>query len=286
DAAVVDSAWRGCSGCRSATCAPHESWRCGDARHADGGATRTPGGCLRNAVRQTVPGVHDRAPRGSAGDGGRTFRHGRRRRGNRDLPPGVGRGRRPASRDQATAHATRGACETLMPLDGSTENAGFTPDPDTDMRIDLMASRSLGRAATLLTPLFAAAFSISCASGAGGQAGAGAGDAPRPSAESSVGDPREGLDAGWMDAEEAARNLELVAHVPRPDGFVNPQRPGDFGYANSDMAFRDELVFVGNFNGFQIYDISDPSEPSLRTAFVCPGGQGDLSVHGDLLFMS
>jgi hypothetical protein len=52
------------------------------------------------------------------------------------------------------------------------------------------------------------------------------------------------------------------------------------------MAFRGDLVFVGSFNGFQVYDVSDPANPVLRTAVVCPGGQGDLAVHGDLLFMS
>jgi hypothetical protein len=99
-------------------------------------------------------------------------------------------------------------------------------------------------------------------------------------------DPRVGLEAGWMDAGEASRGLELVANEPRPEGFYNPDLAGDYGYSNSDLAFRGDLVFVGNFNGFQVYDVSDPSRPVLRSAVVCPGGQGDLSVHGDLLFMS
>ena len=99
-------------------------------------------------------------------------------------------------------------------------------------------------------------------------------------------DPRVGLGAGWMDAESAISNLELVSHTPRPTGFVNPQQPGDFGFANSDLAFRGDLVFMGNFNGVQIYDISNPAAPVLRSTIVCPGGQGDVSVHGDLLFMS
>jgi len=99
-------------------------------------------------------------------------------------------------------------------------------------------------------------------------------------------DPRIGLGAGWMDAEEASWNMELLANVPRPDGFYDPDNVGNLNLANSDMAFQGDLVFVGNFHGFLIYDVSDPGNPMLRTSVVCPGGQGDLSVYGDLLFMS
>ncbi|MBA3891054.1 MAG: hypothetical protein H0X64_11035, partial [Gemmatimonadaceae bacterium] len=99
-------------------------------------------------------------------------------------------------------------------------------------------------------------------------------------------DPRIGLRAGWNDAGSAISNLQLLAHRTRPAGFVNPQDMGDFGVANSDIAFRGNLAFQGNFNGFQVWDISTPANPRLRTSFVCPGGQGDLSVHGNLLFMS
>lgn len=99
-------------------------------------------------------------------------------------------------------------------------------------------------------------------------------------------DPRVGLEAGWMDAGEAAAGMELLANLPRPEGFVNPENPGAFAVANSDLAFRGDYVFVGNFNGFQVYDVSDPTNPTLRAAVVCPGGQGDVSVHGNLLFMS
>ena len=62
--------------------------------------------------------------------------------------------------------------------------------------------------------------------------------------------------------------------------------PGNFGFVNSDLAFTGDTAVVGNFNGFQFYDISDPTDPTLSGSFVCPGGQGDVSVYGDLLFMS
>ncbi|GAA4585205.1 hypothetical protein GCM10023194_27220 [Planotetraspora phitsanulokensis] len=99
-------------------------------------------------------------------------------------------------------------------------------------------------------------------------------------------DPRIGLGAGWLDAQQAASGLELLAHQDRPEGFYQPSNPGNLSYANSDMAFSGKYAFVGNFNGFNIYDISAPSNPVLTTSVVCPGGQGDMSVYGNLLFMS
>jgi hypothetical protein len=123
-------------------------------------------------------------------------------------------------------------------------------------------------------------------------------------------DPRVGLKAGFRDAGTAARNLELIASLPKPEGFFNPSMPaGDstpperdpkepepatppkmpssfLGFANSDMAFQKNHLFIGNFNGFNIYDIENPRKPKLITSVVCPGGQGDMSVHGNLLVMS
>ena len=99
-------------------------------------------------------------------------------------------------------------------------------------------------------------------------------------------DPRVGLGAGWMDAEEAISNLELVGHQDRPPGFFIADDPGFPPLKNSDLAFRDDLAFVGNYNGFNIYNIADPANPELVTSVVCPGAQGDISVYGDLLFRS
>ena len=102
----------------------------------------------------------------------------------------------------------------------------------------------------------------------------------------SRGDPRVGLKPGWTDAGEAISNLRLVAHRSRPEGFGNPANRGDFGVANADLAFRGDLLFLGGFHGVQIWDIGTPANPTLRARLVCPGGQGDVSVHGNLLFMS
>jgi hypothetical protein len=119
--------------------------------------------------------------------------------------------------------------------------------------------------------------SFSSAAGASAQATGSAGSAA---------DPRVGLGAGWMNAKEAARNLELVAHRPRPEGWFNPAQMGDFAFANADLAFSGNYILQGGYNGFQVWEVSTPSSPTLRASFVCPGGQGDLSVHRHLLFMS
>ncbi|MDZ7780550.1 MAG: hypothetical protein U5R14_11565 [Gemmatimonadota bacterium] len=99
-------------------------------------------------------------------------------------------------------------------------------------------------------------------------------------------DPRIDLGAGWLDAEQAIWNMELVTSLERPDDFRNPETPGDGRFNNTDVAFQGDRLFQGNYNGFQVFDISDPANPELEVAVVCPGGQGDVSVLGDLLVMS
>jgi hypothetical protein len=99
-------------------------------------------------------------------------------------------------------------------------------------------------------------------------------------------DPRIGLAPGLTGAGEAISNLDKLASLPKPEGFFSPTAPGSLSFANSDLAFDGDTVYVGNFAGWMAYDVSDPADPQLRTSVVCPGGQGDLSVHGDLLFMS
>jgi hypothetical protein len=105
-------------------------------------------------------------------------------------------------------------------------------------------------------------------------------------AQGTSADPRVGLRAGWHDAGEASRNLELVSHSDRPAGFFNPQNMGDFAFLNGDMAFSGSTVFIGGYAGFQVWDVSNPAHPVLRASHVCPGGQGDVSAYGTLLFVS
>jgi hypothetical protein len=64
------------------------------------------------------------------------------------------------------------------------------------------------------------------------------------------------------------------------------QRASGLNFANSDLAFSRNHVFMGNFHGFTTYDIDNSKRPRLLASIVCPGGQGDVSVHGNLLFMS
>ena len=95
--------------------------------------------------------------------------------------------------------------------------------------------------------------------------------APRP-------DPRVGLRGGKTDAAEARWNLRLVSHTLPSEQFVDG--------INSDLAFSGRYAIQGSFNGYQVWDIGDPSRPSLKTAYVCPGSQSDVSVYQNLLVVS
>ena len=109
-------------------------------------------------------------------------------------------------------------------------------------------------------------------------------------------DPRVGLSAGMHDAGEAASGMVRLASLPKPAAFTPPApAPGaspravmsaQLGFANSDFAFAGTTLFQGNFYGVNFYDISNPEKIALKTSLVCPGGQGDVSVYGHLLFMS
>ena len=163
-------------------------------------------------------------------------------------------------------------------------------------------------------------------------------------------DPRAGLAAGFEDAGQAMMNLQLVATLPKPPGFFDPENPaelpperprdddeedegegegdddrgkdddpGDNGagddadnaegdrdggdaqddederdwdrspllsFSNTDMAFRDDVMIAGSYHGFNIYRLDEEGVPQPISSVVCPGGQGDVSVVGDLLIMS
>ena len=129
-------------------------------------------------------------------------------------------------------------------------------------------------------------------------------------------DPRSKLSSGQHDAEEAILNLEKVASLKKPIGFYNPNNPKSKGvrtsteeekndkkektiedqsrslrspilsFANTDMAFRDNVLVAGNYHGFNIYEIDQMGVPKLLSSVVCPGGQGDVSIIDNLLIMS
>jgi uncharacterized protein (DUF305 family) len=173
-------------------------------------------------------------------------------------------------------------------------------------------------------------------------------------------DPRANLEPGFLDAGQALLNLELIASLPKPPGFFDPENPAglppkrqerfaeeeeevaadphghghqgrhspeNFGhgdrkkkghanpeadpeedpeeedgveeeaddddgrspllsFVNTDMAFADNVLVAGNYHGFNIYELDDDGRPELVSSVVCPGGQGDVSIVGDLLIMS
>ena len=99
-------------------------------------------------------------------------------------------------------------------------------------------------------------------------------------------DPRIGLRAGWFNAGIANWNMRLVSTTPPSPQFINRDTAGDFRFINSDLSFRGNNVIQGNFNGVQIWDISNPKIPKLFKAYVCPGSQSDVSVYRNFLFVS
>ncbi len=132
---------------------------------------------------------------------------------------------------------------------------------------------------------------------------------------SDVNDPRAKLVPGLYDAGETSMGIKHLLLLKKPDAFqlgsADPDDPkvqktiaqlgisragklpkptqlviAQLAFANSDLAFQGNRLFQGNFYGLSIYDISNPAKTSLLTSLVCPGGQGDLSVYKNLLFMS
>ena len=134
-------------------------------------------------------------------------------------------------------------------------------------------------------------------------------------------DPRVGLAAGFRDAGEAALNMQVVASLPKPAGFFDPERPSGISlsrlqeiedaangntpetpdededensdprpallsFSNTDLLFSGNYMVAGNYHGFNTYDISNARAPMHIGSVVCPGGQGDVSLVGNLLIMS
>jgi hypothetical protein len=85
---------------------------------------------------------------------------------------------------------------------------------------------------------------------------------------------------------EGAEGAGFAGHPTGKDAEVDALVIAGLAFANSDFAFQGTHLFQGNFYGINFYDISNPAKVSLITSLVCPGGQGDVSVYGNLLFMS
>ena len=96
-------------------------------------------------------------------------------------------------------------------------------------------------------------------------------------------DPRSTLKPGRFDAGEAALNMKLVASPHTPAQFDSTR---GLTFINSDLSFGTHYVYQGNFAGFTIWDISDPSKPVLASVYECITSQGDPVNVGNLLFIS
>ena len=132
---------------------------------------------------------------------------------------------------------------------------------------------------------------------------------------SDTNDPRAKLAPGLYDAGETSMGIEHLLLLKKPDAFqlgtTDPDDPkvetmvgrlgmgnnkkmpksahlliAQLAFANSDLAFQGNHLFQGNFYGVSIYDIANPAKTTLLTSMVCPGGQGDVSVYKNLMFMS
>ena len=129
-------------------------------------------------------------------------------------------------------------------------------------------------------------------------------------------DPRANLAPGLFDAGVAISNMELIASLKKPVGFFDPdnrlekglsneedkdeeeeeessieslasnQRRPMLSFDNTDMAFSNDLLIAGSYHGFNIYRLEEDGIPNHITSVVCPGGQGDVSVVGNLLILS
>jgi hypothetical protein len=128
-------------------------------------------------------------------------------------------------------------------------------------------------------------------------------------------DPRARLTPGLYDAGETSMGLKHLSLFKKPDALQLGTSEADdpkvqkmiaqlgigsaakmtkplqlviaqLAFANSDLAFQGNHLFQGNFYGLNIYDISNPANTTLLTTMVCPGGQNDVSVYKNLLFMS
>ena len=96
-------------------------------------------------------------------------------------------------------------------------------------------------------------------------------------------DPRNGLKPGMYDAGEAAQGMRLVSFSKKPAQFDTAR---GLTFINSDLAFRGHYVYQGNFAGFTIWDVKDPSKPQIVSVVSCITSQGDPSIIGNLLFVS
>jgi hypothetical protein len=78
----------------------------------------------------------------------------------------------------------------------------------------------------------------------------------------------------------SSSNMKLEQNIPRTAPLASA------GSTGSDLAFQGRYAFAGNYNGFTIYDIKNPKKTRIVSQVLCPGSQNDISVFGNLVFLS
>jgi uncharacterized protein (DUF305 family) len=102
---------------------------------------------------------------------------------------------------------------------------------------------------------------------------------PEDDKEAATGESQpEGVPA---EAEDVSANEE-----DEEDKKDDDKRTPLLSFSHTDMAFTGDVMVVGNYHGFNSYRLAEGELPRQIASVVCPGGQGDVSVVGDLLIMS
>ena len=114
---------------------------------------------------------------------------------------------------------------------------------------------------------------------------------PDEDAEDSDDDAHAGhehhVSAEKPEGKPQADNAEQASRDNEAEGKTEySERSPLLSFANTDMAFAKDVLVAGNYHGFNVYRLDDGGVPALKSSIVCPGGQGDVSIVGDLLIMS
>jgi hypothetical protein len=97
--------------------------------------------------------------------------------------------------------------------------------------------------------------------------------------------------AAWAEHENDPRTGNLVprGHIVEPrvlgGALFDPVNEPD-GDIHTDIAFKGNLAVQGNWDGFNIRDISSADNPQTVSRTFCDGNQGDVLVHENVVVRS
>ena len=106
-------------------------------------------------------------------------------------------------------------------------------------------------------------------------------DKQQLSKQAQVSDPERTETAGREDAANNTEDTESADDQDKPKA-----RAPLLSFSNTDIAFWDNIMVAGSYHGFNLYELTEKTVPSLLASVVCPGGQGDVSIVGQLLIVS